>query len=421
MCDLQRHIKEQPMAKKSSNQHKGDAFENLVFEKLKELIKNQNVPGVSRYNDIFLHKQYTSKTAPDVMLNPDITIEVYSNPDKKSWSNLLVVECKNHNRKIDNSMYREFVGNLSDYPRSGVRGMMISSAGFTQQVIRLAQSDNIALAILSEESDWETIIWRQINNFDQNQFKHKVLTGESSTNYPIVYWGSSFITISDLLQECGIPMSKALYVPFMGDDEICKRVDEILQDTKYLIKENFINRCFSLIAQNYKFNFVEMQEDCLGKCDFKEHIITINSALNEHRQNFTIAHELGHIALHSSIVENLLSIEDRENDKNTIISKSTHGRMEYQANTFASFLLMPNTPFYVEVKKIFTENRITKGWLYHDYQPCNIRDCNVVVGALSTKFNVSQEAVIVRLKRAKLYIEGERCNPLKEHLRRDYW
>lgn len=95
--------------------------------------------------------------------------------------------------------------------------------------------------------------------------------------------------------------------------------------------------------------------------------------------------------------------------------------MEYQANTFASFLLMPNTPFYVEVKKIFTENRITKGWLYHDYQPCNIRDCNVVVGALSTKFNVSQEAVIVRLKRAKLYIEGERCNPLKEHLRRDYW
>lgn len=72
-------------------------------------------------------------------------------------------------------------------------------------------------------------------------------------------------------------MSKALYVPFMEDDEICKKVDGILQDTRHLIKENFINRCFSLIAPNYKFNFVEMQEDCFGKCDFKEHIITINS------------------------------------------------------------------------------------------------------------------------------------------------
>lgn len=60
------------MAKKSSNQHKGDSFEKLVFRKLKELIESQDIPGVSRYNDIFLHKQYASKAAPDVMLNPDI-------------------------------------------------------------------------------------------------------------------------------------------------------------------------------------------------------------------------------------------------------------------------------------------------------------------------------------------------------------
>ena len=409
------------MAKKFNNQHKGDYFENLVFKKLKELIKNQDIPGVSRYNEIFLHKQYASKTAPDVMLNPDITIEVYSNSNKETWSNLLVVECKNHGRKIDNSIYREFVGNLSDYPRSGVRGIMVSSAGFTQQVITLAQSDNIALVVLSEQSDWETIIWRKINSFEQHQFGHKVLTGEASTSYPIVYSGNSFVTVSDLLQECGIPMSKALHIPFMEDNVICKKVEDILQNTKYLIKENFIDCCFSLIAPNYKFDFVEMQEDCLGKCDFKEHVITINSSLSKHRQNFTIAHELGHIALHSSIVENLFSIEDRESDKNTIISKSIYGRMEYQANTFASYLLMPNITFMAEVNKLFKENWITTGRLYHDYQPCNIRDCNVVVGALSSKFNVSQEAVIVRLKRANLYIEGERCNPLHEHMRRNSW
>jgi hypothetical protein len=367
------------MAKKFNNQHKGDYFENLVFKKLKELIKNQDIPGVSRYNEIFLHKQYASKTAPDVMLNPDITIEVYSNSNKETWSNLLVVECKNHGRKIDNSIYREFVGNLSDYPRSGVRGIMVSSAGFTQQVITLAQSDNIALVVLSEQSDWETIIWRKINSFEQHQFGHKVLTGEASTSYPIVYSGNSFVTVSDLLQECGIPMSKALHIPFMEDNVICKKVEDILQNTKYLIKENFIDCCFSLIAPNYKFDFVEMQEDCLGKCDFKEHVITINSSLSKHRQNFTIAHELGHIALHSSIVENLFSIEDRESDKNTIISKSIYGRMEYQANTFASYLLMPNIPFMAEVNKLFKENWITTGRLYHDYQPCNIRDCNVVV------------------------------------------
>lgn len=41
------------MAKKSSNQHKGDSFEKLVFTKLKKLIESQDIPGVSRYNEIF--------------------------------------------------------------------------------------------------------------------------------------------------------------------------------------------------------------------------------------------------------------------------------------------------------------------------------------------------------------------------------
>lgn len=41
------------MVQKLSNQHKGDDFEKLVFKKLKELIEKQDIPGVSRYNEIF--------------------------------------------------------------------------------------------------------------------------------------------------------------------------------------------------------------------------------------------------------------------------------------------------------------------------------------------------------------------------------
>lgn len=87
------------MVQKLSNQHKGDDFEKLVFKKLKELIEKQDIPGVSRYNEIFLHKQYASKTAPEVMLNPDITIEIYPNSEKKVWSNLIVIECMGHRTK----------------------------------------------------------------------------------------------------------------------------------------------------------------------------------------------------------------------------------------------------------------------------------------------------------------------------------
>ena len=33
--------------------------------------------------------------------------------------------------------------------------------------------------------------------------------------------------------------------------------------------------------------------------------------------------------------------------------------MEYQANIFASYLLMPNIPFYSEVAKLFDEYRMS--------------------------------------------------------------
>lgn len=370
------------------------------------------------HNKIFFHKKYPSKVAPNIFLNPDITIEVYPNSEKKNWSNLIVIECKNHKRRIDNSIYREFIGNLSDYPRCGIRGIMISSVGFTQQVVTLAKKDNIALVVVSEQCDWDTIVWRKINNFEIEQFQHQVIIGETSTNHPVVYLGNRFITIPDLLQDCGLVMPKILTVPYMTEHEICVRVDNILKNSR-LLNESPINRCLSAIAIEYNIDFVEMPKDCLGKCDFKEHIITINSTLSKHRQNFTIAHELGHIALHSSILEKLHSIEDWENEKNTIVSKSTHERMEYQANTFASFLLMPNVPFFKEVVKLFKEHQIKR--LYHDYQPCNIHDCNTVIGALSTKFNVSKETVIVRMKRLKLYIDGNNYHSLNEHLKHNIY
>lgn len=393
------------MESKRSNQQKGDSFENLVFLKLKELIKRQSIPGVTQHNEIFLHKQYASKSAPDVMLNPDITIEVYSTPSKKTWSCLLVFECKNHKRRIDHSIYREFIGNLADYPRSGVRGIMISSAGFTEEVIKLAQSDNIALAVLTENSDWRTIIWRQINNLEQNLFYLKVMAGKESANCPLVYLENSFTTIYDLLQECGIHMPKALQVPYLEKNDIRKIVNEALLSTGKFVNKSFLDRGISQIAADYKFDFVEMQENFLGKCDFTKRVITINSTLCEHRRNFTIAHELGHIALHSSIVENLLSIEDYESGNGLFLSSSTNKRMELQANIFASYLLMPDIPFIGEVDRLFKENWITKGRLFLDSQPCNKRDCYAVIGALSSKFNVSKEAVIVRLKQENLFTE----------------
>lgn len=52
------------------------------------------------------------------------------------------------------------------------------------------------------------------------------------------------------------------------------------------------------------------------------------------RQRFTIAHEIGHIILHHQAGENINEVDYRSSDNN-------FERKEFQANAFASALLMP--------------------------------------------------------------------------------
>ena len=84
--------------------------------------------------------------------------------------------------------------------------------------------------------------------------------------------------------------------------------------------------------------------------------------------------------------------------------------MEYQANIFASYLLIPHIEFINEVKQLFKRHSITKGHLYLDNQPCNIQCVNTILGSLSLKFNVSKEVVKIRLQNENLLIV-EKCFP----------
>lgn len=75
-------------------------------------------------------------------------------------------------------------------------------------------------------------------------------------------------------------------------------------------------------------------------------IIYNESIRSRGRINFTLAHELGHYLLHRemSAVQTMCSNNDMRN------WKSEKGQIEAQANTFASFLLMPLDDFRAQLK-----------------------------------------------------------------------
>ncbi len=82
-------------------------------------------------------------------------------------------------------------------------------------------------------------------------------------------------------------------------------------------------------------------------------IINLAENQNEGRINFSIAHEIGHISLHSSIGDYSFSsqIENSHTCKNysTYIKGTPEWLIEYQANFYASNLLLPKEELFKEI------------------------------------------------------------------------
>ena len=121
----------------------------------------------------------------------------------------------------------------------------------------------------------------------------------------------------------------------------------------------------------------KLETDISGLFVIKENkaYIRYNATESEHRQRFTIAHELGHFILHK---DTPLFV-----DKNEKImfrnSQSTTGELmkEREANAFAAALLMPKTFIEQEIYKISKEQDI--------------------ITYLAEIFNVSSQAMSFRL------------------------
>lgn len=114
--------------------------------------------------------------------------------------------------------------------------------------------------------------------------------------------------------------------------------------------------------------------------DRDQAVIGVNTSHSQNRQNFTIAHELGHLLLHDQEQLHL----DREFRMRLRSEVSSHGTdlAEQEANFFAASLLMPRS--FIERD---LENEDSFDLIDDDR-----------IHALSRKYRVSTQALAIRLK-----------------------
>lgn len=124
---------------------------------------------------------------------------------------------------------------------------------------------------------------------------------------------------------------------------------------------------------------VDLVEDAhIEKYDNK-FIIRVNKNNSELRNNFSIAHEIGHLILHMAYNSKEKKFEKNFED-NKIYYRYGSSREEYEANEFAGAFLMPESKF-IEIVNNNTNNE----------KLCSINK-------VSQYFNVSNQAVISRGK-----------------------
>jgi Zn-dependent peptidase ImmA (M78 family) len=115
--------------------------------------------------------------------------------------------------------------------------------------------------------------------------------------------------------------------------------------------------------------------------DAEHVVIGINSAHANNRQRFSIAHEIGHLILHSKplFVDKVVGIDFRDAKSSLAID-----REEIQANAFAAELLMPKEFIKNEIRRLFSRKR-------------KIFSKEDLISELADIFRVSSQAMEYRL------------------------
>ncbi len=149
----------------------------------------------------------------------------------------------------------------------------------------------------------------------------------------------------------------------------------------------------------------------------------------EPRWLFTFAHELGHVVFHRDVDLARLSIDwfdtkeqVREENLMTTGIKSPKDWLEWQANRFASCLLMPKEPFIKQlccVQEKLGYIRKKQGWIYLEDSPSNQRQYMQIIGPLEDTFGVSYTALECRLRQFGLLLDhrGESRGAMRGFLR----
>lgn len=412
---------------------KGNRLEDEVFEVFENQIQENCFFVKREFCRIFQRKGYYSKDREkDIVF--DISIEV-TIPGQERYSLLFLIECKNYDHGVPVDDVEEFFAKIIQVSGANAKGIVVSTNRFQESAFKFAKSKGIGLLRHFSKDNLEWILTRSpssmasashaaserynaFNALRDAEFKSRYFDfyGCADDSYTV----SSNQFFSCLARTDAKPnlleaLSKVeqatkesrLLVPYIEEQELENRAIYVLN--KIYHRDGPVSLDFAcelmkeeegLIVKRYS----SLDRGVLGQISFDPDIILIDDmqASTPERIRFTLAHEIGHFVLEHRQFMRREYCHDENIDAEATgdLDLEDVRRLEWQANHFASCLLLPREQFErAFFRQAYLHQLSDRGYglLYLDGQACNVSTFIKVTAPLMNEFQVSRSTIKLRL------------------------
>jgi Zn-dependent peptidase ImmA (M78 family) len=412
------------MNKANSTTAKGNTLEDSFYDYLKgQIDRGEKVLGTHSPDRCKLYrmKAYYCPLR-EGNINCENVLEIYrEGADNPQLT--IFFECKNYESSVPETQITDFSNKLNRIAEHNSKGFIVTTSALQSGAQNLCKNTGIGLIRFDPNgSEYKFILERksitslskQRLEVQKNVYSEEYLKPlKFSAFYNGEYFGSLYQLLYSL-PNCLVNESVAhnIKVPFVDKKDLESQAHKLLVGIGYLngkvdLDMACSNLGLSLIHQSkklYDSNGVEI----LGNADFRKNQITIFLHNDIMRERFTLAHEIAHFALHHEQYLNSESVT--ENDLQQQVQNDNQiARLEYQANYFASCLILPRDQLMKKLAVVRQELGIKDrgaGYIYVDDQPCNITTYTQLIGAICEEFSVSRTVAEIKLKDFELLTDN---------------
>lgn len=399
---------------------KGDELEDAFYQYLlSEQRRGELVYGLHSPENCKIYKKkryYCREREADVEF--DIVVEVYR-PSSPNPSLCVVFECKNYAGDIPETCVTDFSDKLSRIFKHAVKGVLVVSSRLQSGAEKVARSRSMGIAKY-DKAGLEVVVERSGRYYLEDRFvKSQIFRNRDNTKslkFSAYHDGNFFGTIGQFLRSLEPGLSNnnevgsgnaRVSVPYLSAEHIKRTATETLEKIGYRSGPVDLGMICSRLSINlhYSKHMLENEDgiQILGSANFDHNTIQINAHTNSKRERFTLGHEIGHFCLkHQQYLRSETIVE-----KDLLLDSEPHNpfnyeRLEYQANAFSSELLLPDEVFRTATNEGRTKLGIkNKGFgdIFVDDQPCNFLPYDELLTSLSQYFDVSKQAIEIKLNR----------------------